>query len=622
MQTVTLDFETYYDSEYSLSKLSTEAYIRDQRFEAIMCGIKIDDQETKVVVGANIWPALQAINWDDAILVCQNTRFDAAILAWRYGIHPKALADIMGMSRALFPHAAQHSLAVQAQRAGLQAKGDAVTHMMGRRLASLTVSELHSYAEYCANDVELTHQLFHKYLDAGFPKKELRLIDLTLRMFVEPTLVLDEQLLLEHLQEVQQAQAKTLESVADLLMQTGDPEVYMELLGPEGGGVRTLLMSNQRFAGLLKTFGVDPPTKISPTTGKETFAFAKSDEAFKALLEHSDVRVQALVGARLGVKSTLEETRTLRLLDIARRKQGFAVPLQYYGAHSGRWSGTDGINLQNLPSRGPHANKLKKAILAPVDHVLIDCDSAQIEARTLAWLSGQEDLVKAFANKEDVYKLMASAIYHKPVKDILPAERQVGKVVILGAGYGIGPAKLQTYLKMQAGVAVDEDEAAHLVQTYRTRYPYIANLWKRGDLALQALVRYSSYQFSVPPVLRVDSSGIRMPNGLWLTYPGLVREQDGYKYLSRNKSVYLYGAKVVENACQAVARLIIGEQALRIAKRYRVVLTVHDALTVLARAEEQAEAEAYVIECMSWTPKWAAGLPLACEASTARSYGG
>ena len=195
-------------------------------------------------------------------------------------------------------------------------------------------------------------------------------------------------------------------------------------------------MSNDKFAALLGKY-VEPPKKISARTGKEAWAFAKTDEEFKKLAEHENENVRDLVNARLANKTTLEETRTQRFIDIANRGL-MPVPLRYYAAHTGRWGGDEKINLQNLPSRGENANKLKKSIIPMEGYTIIDADSSQIEARILAWLAEQDDLVEAFENGEDVYKIMAKSIYGKPVEEIKKEERFVGKTTILGCGYGMG----------------------------------------------------------------------------------------------------------------------------------------------------------------------------------------
>lgn len=128
-------------------------------------------------------------------------------------------------------------------------------------------------------------------------------------------------------------------------------------------------------------------------------------------------------------------------------------------------------------------------------------------------------------------------------------------------------------------------------------------------------------------LLTIDDKGIRLPNGLYIFYNGLQEVIDPdtgkrqFQYTTRKGANKIYGGKAVENFTQAIARCIIGEQMLRIAKRYRVVLTVHDAIGIIARQEEADEARAYVEACMRWTPPWAEGLPVNCESGMGVSYG-
>lgn len=611
MGIVTLDLETYYDRDYSLSKMTTEEYIRDERFQVIGVGIKIDDGETTWYPKPEVKRILPTIDWRNHLVVAQNTAFDGAILKWRFGVDPKGWIDIMGMSRALYPHEKSHSLKAQAERAGIGAKGDEVVHALGKRFSDFEPDALARYGEYCKNDVELTHALFHRYMGEGFPLKELRLIDLTLRMFIDARLQLDPARLTEHLADVQDQKSKLLETIEE---QFGSVE-----------HARDILMSNPKFAQALRSLGVEPPMKVSPTTGKQTYAFSKTDEGLKELQEHEDLRVQALVAARLGVKTTIEETRTERFIDMARRG-AFPVPLKYYGAHSGRWSGQDSINLQNLPSRGANAGKIKKAIRPPEGHVFIDCDSSQIEARTLAWLAGQTDLTDAFENKQDVYRIMAGRIYDKPPEEVTGAERFIGKSTVLGAGYGVGHKKLRMFLKMGGGVDVGDVEAKRIVDAYRSTYDKIPDLWKRGDEALKALINNQIYFLDLQGVVQVvPGKGLTLPNGLYIQYPDLRKEMEDdqaqWVYTSKGSPVKIYGGKVIENVCQAVARCIIGEQMMRICKRYAPVLTVHDAIAIVAPQNEADEARAFVEECMSWRPSWAQNLPLACESGMGESYG-
>ena len=302
--------------------------------------------------------------------------------------------------------------------------------------------------------------------------------------------------------------------------------------------------------------------KISPTTNKETYAFAKSDEDFLALQDHEDERVQALVAARLGARSTLEETRTERFIGIAGRTEAhlLPIPLKYYAAHTGRWGGSDSVNLQNLPSRGSQGGKLKRCIVAPKGHVIIDCDSSQIEARVLAWLAGEVNILKKFANKEDVYKYMAAMIYNKYEAEIDADERFIGKTTVLGAGYGMGAVKFQRQLQTM-GKYVDIDTCKYIIKQYRQSNRFIASWWNLLNMVLQSMlanrpmdgVDYAGL-LSVTPF-----TGIQLPNGLFLNYPDLRKETDGqFSYMTRYGRNRIYGGKVAENLCQAVARCKIG----------------------------------------------------------------
>ncbi len=606
MNFITLDFETYYDKDYSLSKMTTEEYVRDDRFEVIGVAVKVDDEEPVWCSGSHqqIKSFLATFPWESSAVLAHNMMFDGAILGWRFGIHPMALLDTLAMLRAVDGTEAGNSLAKAAERYGLGAKGTEVVLALGKRRADFDPQSLRRYAEYCINDVQLTYDLF-KILASSFKKQELKLIDLTLRMFTRPTLQLDLPLLEQHLIEVVERK---------------------EALIADANADRDVLLSNEKFARRLMEFGVDPPMKISPTTNKLTLALAKNDPAFKALADHDDVRVQALVAARLGTKSTLEETRTERFVAIAKRGS-LPVPLRYYAAHTGRWGGDDKLNLQNLPRK----SKLKSAITAPEGYVLIDADSSQIEARILAWLSGQNDLVHAFEIGEDVYKIMAGKIYGKPASGVDDAERFVGKTTILGAGYGMGAVKFQAQLK-NFGVTLSEAECRRILTTYREGFPYIPRLWEAAHRCLDALadVRLKTVSFGVQPqaVSVLPGVGFDLPSGLPLKYMDLrATEVDAggraqYIYSTRRGPVRIYGGKVVENICQALARCVIGEQMLRIAKRYKVVLTVHDAVACVAPENEWREAALYVQECMRWRPLWAQTLPLNCEVKYGSSYGG
>lgn len=605
---LTIDFETYYDQQYSLSKMTTEEYIRDPRFETIGVCVKKND-------GYGVWFSgntnqtrdfLNKFDWANSIALAHNAMFDMAILNWVYDIRPKRIADTLSMARALDGPDAGNSLAKLAERYGLGAKGTEVVQALGKCREDFSGPALRAYGNYCRNDADLTYELFKVFIEKlGFPATELKLIDLTIRMFTEPVLELEQAGLMSHLAAVQAGK--------DVLLRRA-------LVGKDD------LMSNPKMASILRNCGVEPPMKISVTTGKETYAFAKSDEAFKALLEHEHPVVQAVVAARLGVKSTLEETRTQRFIDISKRGP-LPIPLRYYAAHTGRWGGDDKVNMQNLPRK----SRLKYAIRPPEGFMFLDSDSSQIEARTLAWLAEQDDLVSAFEKGEDVYKIMASAIYGKATQEIDADERFVGKTTILGSGYGMGAPKFQAQLKT-FGVDIPLDECQRIIETYRETYPCIPRLWREAQQAIIAMANDESVTLGRDGVLSVEGKdGIRLPNGLYLHYPNLRRwqnEETGkveYVYDTKKGKATIpnriYGGKLVENICQALARIVIGEQMLMVAKKYRVVMTVHDAIGSIVPVDERDRAKEFVELCMRLRPQWGPDLPLNCEAGYGLSYG-
>jgi DNA polymerase III epsilon subunit-like protein len=408
MDIITIDMETYYDREYSLSKMTTEAYVRDPRFEVVGVAIKVNGFPTDWYSGSDPGKFLRQLNYRDKAILCHNTAFDGAILSWHYGIRPKLWLDTLSMARPLHGSTIGVSLKALATHYGLGEKGDEVLRTLGMRRADFTPEAMARYAEYCVKDVDLTYALFRK-LAKGFPSQEIQLIDTILRMYTEPSLVLDTELLSKHLDEVVARKQALLDSFG----QAGDDDT------------KSLLMSNEKFAAYLRDCGVEPPTKISKTTGKLTYAFSKTDSAFTSMVEHPDERVSTAVAARLGVKSTIEESRTRSLLGVASRGP-LPIMLNYYGAHTGRLSGGDKMNLQNLPRGGA----LRRSLCAPDGKLLVACDSSQIEARVVAWLAGQSDLLEAFAQGRDVYSEFASAVYQRKVNKSDKLERFVGKTCL------------------------------------------------------------------------------------------------------------------------------------------------------------------------------------------------
>jgi len=509
-----------------------------------------------------------------------NAMFDMAILSWRYNIRPRTILDTLSMARLADVHG-KHSLAALSERYNLGAKGDALVKTLGVRDLDLILEA--QLVEYCTQDVELLRKL-HRHLhvllaneigDVRY-KRELALIDCTVRMFTEPVLEIDAALLQSRLAEL---------------------EAQRDAAVAASGVSLDVLMSNQQFAAVLAARGVQVPASLS-----------KTDPDMLTL--KGDPRATALIQGRLAAKSVSELRRTAKFLSVSGRGT-MPVPLKYHGAHTGRWSGSDGLNMQNL-NRG---SALRKCLTAPDGYVLVVVDSSQIEARVLAWLAGQNDLLAQFAAGEDVYVKFAERIW--PGEKIDEIRRFVGKTCILGLGYGVGHAKLHAQIVVKQPDASLED-AQQYVATYRNTYTAIKRLWTRADGMLRAMMQEERINWMHGIVTGFEK--LRLPSGRVLRYPHLRLTSEGYEYGEGAAKRRIYGAALVENIVQAVARDIVADQMLAIRSKYRVVTMTHDEVVFLARESEAEEAFEFAKGVMRAAPGYAEGVPLNCAGGYARNY--
>lgn len=532
---VTIDFETFYSKEFTLSgkSINTSEYIRDDRFHAHGVSIKRGNRKTHWYTGKNIALALAEIDWTKSAMLAHNTPFDGFICSHHFKILPAFYLDTLSMARAAHSHHMRHDLNTIAIAHGLAGKTKRAALADTKGKLVLTAAESRALGAYCIDDDEDTYKIFWKLVD-NIPDDELRLIDITVRMFCDPVLDVDLPRVRAELEkEIGGKQAALINSGADVVD----------------------LMSNDKFAALLAEAGAKLPIKISPSTGKMTYAFAKSDLDFQALGQSNNAQIAALCAARLKVKSTIGETRAVRFLEAGKDGMKLPVMLNYSGAHTHRWSGGNKLNLQNLVRGG----ELRKSILAPKGYVIVVADSAQIEARVLAWLAGQKDLIEAFRNKSDPYKTMASAAFNTPIEQITKDQRFIGKICVLGLGYGMGAAKLQSTLEqgtMGPPVKLTVEECQRLVNLYRSRNYNVKILWaKMDEIILAMLTNNSGQEGSLGPI-KYGKGYIRLPNDLFLQYYGLHGEVEARRdslivreatYLTRMGKSKIYGGLLTEN---------------------------------------------------------------------------
>lgn len=623
---ITLDFETFYDRVYSLSKLTTEEYVRDPRFEVIGVGVKVGNHPTDWFSGSmdetRDW--LHSIDWSNKKVLAHNTLFDGAILSWHFGIRPKLWLDTLSMARPIYGTTTGCSLAAVAKALGIGEKGNEVLAALGKRRADFTPAELAQYGRYCKNDVDLCRDIFEA-LRPQFSNAELLLIDQTIRMFTEPVLELDNGLLINYLQSVREGKAELLRTALKTAFTSNrDAAAAIAKARLEGKTLRDMLMSNDIFAELLRSAGVEPPMKTSLRTGKEAYAFAKTDKEFTALQEHEDPTVQALVSARLGVKSTIEETRAERFVGLSERG-AFPIPLNYSGAfQTWRWSGADKLNLQNLPRGGT----LRHAIRAPEGYAIVAVDSSNIELRVNHTLAGQLSSVESFRAGRDLYCEFASVLFGRPITKADKNERQLGKLAHLSLGYGCGWQKFQHICRLNK-VALTDEEAQRIVKLWRDTYSMIPKFWRAADAALPAIHAGVAQAVGPSGLILTCGEGLRTPPQHMIRYAELRREEDGgWTYLNRKQRKNVYGGSMVENICQHIARNIIADQwvksALWCAKNapeWRVVLQVHDEIVLCGPARHAELVETAVVKIMSTAPAWWPEVPLAAEGGIGETYG-
>ena len=645
-QILSIDFETRWDSKsYTLSKMTTEEYIRDARFKSFGACVHVYGSEEPIrwVGGSDLPEYFDKVDWGRTAVLAHNAQFDVSILSWRYGVTPCFIFDTLSMARALRGVEVGNSLARLASDFGLPEKGRAVHSTDG--LSELDSEIERELAEYCKHDVVLCEAIF-KRLVAGYPSSELRLIDLTLKMYTQACLRLDQDMLAAALKEEGEKR-----------------EALLQKLGME----ETTLASNPQFAEALRALGVEPPTKISKTTGKETLALAKNDALFQVLLNGEREDVALLCEARLRVKSTTERTRAQRFLDISNRGP-LPVPLSYYGATTGRWTASKGsaINMQNL-KRGSF---LRKAIMAPVGHQLVVGDLSQIEPRVLAWLSDYKDMLDIFRAGGDPYATFGAQMFNIPglSKESHPDLRQSAKSALLGCGYGLGwasfaaqllvgflgapPVRYDKAFAKKLGVTqedaerfIDWDEnlkklediphsctegellthclaAKAVIDRYRATATPVVDFWGMlGDLIETALANGKEFRYKC---ITFKKGAIVLPNGMSLLYPDLRRVKDEN---GRSQWVYgpnatkLYAGKVTNNVVQGLARVVMTDGMLRTAKKYFVAGTVHDEQVVVVPEAEVESAKTWVLAQMTMEPSYMPGIPLNADVGAHERYG-
>ena len=602
MKFAVLDFETYYSADYTPQKMTTEGYVRDPRFKTHCVAVKAMD--AMPAPGDN--PAHNTDVMDDATfrqvahltkdyaVVMQKASFDGLILSHHYSVRPAFYFDTLSMARLVFPHDKNHSLEALAKKFNLPPKIVPYNEFRGHR--DLSPDLYQRLAAGAAHDVELTYIIFRNLVPL-VPKSELRIIDMTIRMFTEPVLRLDYHGMEQYLEKLKLDKANLLQQL---------------------GVTREELQSSERFAEILRSLGVEPPTKPSPSNpDNRIYAFAKTDDEMKELCDDEDDRVSALCNARLGQKSTLNETRCERLLRMCERGS-LTVPLRYYGAGaSSRFSGEEKINFQNFPRSG----EIRRCLMAPPGFVLLVGDLSQIECRMLNWFAGEQWVLDAFAQGRDIYSELASAFYQRQITKSpeTAKERGMGKQVELSCGFGSGGPKIA--LTARRGtygppVFITNEEGTMWRDHYRRTHPNVVKLWSIGAQLMVTL--FNGQQTSYGP-LDIRDHRVIGPGGVWLDYSNLVykgsdkRGRPDFAVARRKGESRIYGSKFIQNIIEFLSRLVLTSAMLEMNQHFKAITCTHDEGMFLVPEAQAEEAKAYLIKLLTTPPAWCLGIPLEAE---------
>lgn len=574
MDIVVIDFETFWDKDYTLSKMPTMQYVRDRRFRVLGCGLQFLTGSDRSPIFASseneVKSLLGAVPWSRTVAVAHNAQFDGAILSEHYGIRPARWIDTQLLARwaiaqGHLPPDQTTSLAALAPVVGMT-KGDtqSATDAGGRVLA-----------DYGLNDIRITAALFRRLMSFRPPAEELAYMDLHVRMATEPVLMLDKPLL-------ERTATQTVENAE----------------------VHRLLRKDKNFIKVLEKLGVEVEYKTTPT-GRQKPAFARTDAFMKSLLEHEDPDVAKYAELRLSAQSNILRTRAQRMLDIG---EPFPVPLNYYGAHTGRSSGADRLNMQNLPRKGP----LRQSLMAPDGYRLVVGDSKQVEARVVGWLAGDENLLNLFKSADPYRVFGGRYIYLTDPEALTSEQRRIAKSAVLGLGFGQSDTGFARYCSAN-GVQVDPKIAMAAVTAYQTGFFRVPMLWKRLEREVRANGRLVT------------------PAGRAITYPGL-RWEDRQLMFTRHaifsrgreghrEEAKLWHGAITENLVQATARDVVFWQALQFMREgFRVVHLVHDEIVAVVPEVQAKEAAERMLYWLRQAPPWAEGLPVDGEVGTGTRY--
>jgi hypothetical protein len=631
-----LDFETFVTDKYHLdsrrsSGMTTENYVRDEQFQATMLSFCENNGEPQSAAGPDaIGEMLAARDWSRETVVIHNAQFDAAVLSFIYGIVPGSIIDTLCVARGTFGLTENVGLGDLAERFGLPKKSVPYDELRGVRFENMPAELVERLRIGCENDVILLREIAKRLLP-GFPKSELIVIDLTTRMFIEPTIFGDADMLR---QLAIDERTRKVDTVNKLLLSIPELRqlVDAELAGqrkpkPTAEIAEGVFRSTKKFVALLESLGETVGTKANPK-GKLIPAIDSKSIYMRDLMDRDGI-IGDLANAKIDLGSQINESRSKRIFDKAITGRPLAIQLKPYGTVTARMSGAgDRLNYQNQPRDA----KIRNCLIAPPGMKIVDIDLSQIEYRALCALAKQTDKLDALRAGRDVYSELATKLYGRTItkSDETAKERNVGKTATLSCGFGSGvDGKTFQQNCRKSGLKIPIDDAVKAVAIYRQTHPRVIEFWKECDRVLRYLMVGNGCAMVGP--IRIERGALTLPNGLKLPYD-MRLDVDSRTLLRRERAKTggtdfkkTYGGKMAENLSSSISRVILTDIMLTIWSdlELRPFLTVHDSLCYLVPEGDAEQVAKAMINIAEQVPSWwqNGAPPIAVEAKIGTRYG-
>jgi len=582
MRVYAIDFETHYTKEYSIKTLGVDAYVNHPDFDPYLVAIYGEDVQWVGDPRDFDWSRIEGAN-----LVAHNARFDETVFVRAQQIKRiPAKVEIKSWfcsaDLAVYLQASRSLMGACSDLLGIQLNKE-----MRDKLGKMTYREAvekglkKDIDAYALEDAKRCYELFTKF-SAKWPEVEQKISQIN-REASRKGVRADVARLDEYLEKMK----ITLWEAGKLM-----PWEWDENKTP---------LSAKTIRTYCRKEGIRCPE-----------SFAKTDEDCQNWEEEFGEKHPWVGAMRDWRRSNIMLGRLKTVKSRLTPEADFPYTIKYFGAHTGRFAGDGGFNMQNMPRGENMGVDLRSLFIPRPGKKMVVADLAQIEARILLYLAGDTATLDEIAKGTSVYEAHAIRTmgYDKSLgklKEVDPKMYQLAKARVLGLGYGCGHVKFQALAKLMCDINLTAEESKKVVDAFRSSNPLIVSFWNRfqRDCAWSDKKDYS----------------VELPSGRTLNYFGVQLGQDGMTASVERGGlhrVHVYGGKIAENVIQAVARDVFTEGMVRLAdKGWDILFHAHDEYVMevdldvpLVRIKKE------IIK----VPEWLEGCPLDAEIQEVPRY--